>query len=639
MNFDSKGFLFFLKFLALFILVIFIAGYFPAVFFDNGFVRNDDDKNGSGKTTSSRNQEEKYQTNLIDPAVLADTLNKTLSASGIEIKGLVYDEPENLEPALPLKFARLKPPEVSAKSFLVADIASGTVFLEKNSQTKRSLASLTKLMTAVVASEAIFSERTVRLNNEMIRTYGDSGNLRAGEIFSLSDLLYPLLLSSSNDAAQAISTMAYSEKDFIGLMNVKAKALDMKDTFFKEAEGLEPGNMSTADDLFRLAKYLLDKRLFLLKITAEPFHEIVRENSGFRRIFYNINEFAGDKEFIGGKTGYTSEAGGTMVGIFNPVLGGETRDTAIIILGSDDREGDIQKLLAWVKKAFSERDKHIQLAFVGDIMFDRGVEKTVAANGGGDFKYPFKLIDSFLRNYDFLFGNLEGSVSDKGNDQGSLYSFRMMPKAIEGLKDAGFDAVSVANNHIGDWGREAMQDTFERLKNSEILAVGGGMNNEEAYEPRIITIKDAKIALLAFSQFGKDYLEAKENEPGIAIADEEKIKHSVQRAKEKADIVVVSYHFGDEYQRQPNAEQKKLSRFAIDIGANLVVGHHPHVVQPIEKYKGGYIAYSLGNFVFDQNFSKETMEGALLEVDVSAKKIITVSPRKIYINEKFQPAF
>lgn len=286
----------------------------------------------------------------------------------------------------------------------------------------------------------------------------------------------------------------------------------------------------------------------------------------------------------------------------------------------------------------SKSSAEVKIGFVGDVMLARGVEGAIKNFGDSDFRFPFLRIAEKLQEYDFLFGNLEGPVSDKGENLGSAYSFRMEPKAIDGLKFAGFDILSVANNHIGDWGEEAMKDAFSHLKEAGILYVGGGFDKEEAYKPRIVDIKGTKIAFLGFSQFGKNYLEAGGlNQVGLAFAYEDEIEKRTREAKEKSDIIVVSFHWGDEYQKEPNDYQKRIGRLAVEAGADLVIGHHPHVIQPVEKYQDSYIAYSLGNFVFDQNFSEETMEGLLLEAVIKNGSISEINPIEMKISDKFQP--
>lgn len=279
----------------------------------------------------------------------------------------------------------------------------------------------------------------------------------------------------------------------------------------------------------------------------------------------------------------------------------------------------------------------LNVAFVGDIMLDRGVLYKINKVGDGDYSFIFEKIKNELKSYDLVVGNLEGPISDKGFDGGNLYSFRMDPVIIDLLKGLGFKALSVANNHIYDWRKEAMEDTFKRLSENGILYPGGGMNEEEAYSPKYIEIKNTKISILSFSEFGKGEYEAIKNNSGIAVISEGKMKESITKAKVNSDLVFVSFHFGEEYKKNHNSYQEKYAKLAIDFGADLVVGHHPHVIQELENYKNTYIAYSLGNFVFDQYFSEDTMMGGLLEVRINNKKIERVLIRKVKLNGNYQP--
>lgn len=283
---------------------------------------------------------------------------------------------------------------------------------------------------------------------------------------------------------------------------------------------------------------------------------------------------------------------------------------------------------------------NIILGFVGDIMLDRGVADAVKNYGAGDYRFPFTNTRDDLRKYDILFGNLEGPISDKGTNQWSLYSFRMNPEALHGILDAGFDVFSIANNHIGDWGAGAIADTMERLESNGIIPIGVDFNATSVYQPRVVSQNGVRVAYVAFSELETIMGDTKNDSPNIAlIGNGEKMVKSINEAKSIADIVVVSFHFGDEYKSEPNEFQQRIAKRAIDAGADIVVGHHSHVVQPLEYYGNGYIAYSLGNFVFDQSFSEETMTGAVLEVLIEKKKIQSARYRTIKLNDHFQPAF
>jgi len=272
--------------------------------------------------------------------------------------------------------------------------------------------------------------------------------------------------------------------------------------------------------------------------------------------------------------------------------------------------------------------------FVGDIMLSRAVEDKMKKLN--NWNWPFEKIADYLAGADLLFGNLEGPISSQGRNVGSIYSFRADPRAIEGLKYAGFDFLSVANNHIGDWTKIAMDDTFKILQENGIDIAGGGLNEQEAHSAKIREVNGVKFGFLAYTALGAKYTEAVASSSGIVWLDKEKMAQDISGAKKISDFVAVSLHFGDEYEQAANNFQKEVARSAIDAGANLVVGHHPHVVQETEQYNGGFIAYSLGNFIFDQGFSKETTEGMLLKVIFDGKDVKSIEPVKISISKSFQ---
>jgi len=260
--------------------------------------------------------------------------------------------------------------------------------------------------------------------------------------------------------------------------------------------------------------------------------------------------------------------------------------------------------------------------------------------GKKDFKFPFLKIADELKKSDILFGNLEGPISDRGIKVGSIYSFRFKPEAINGLLYADFDILSLANNHMFDYQRIALEDTMDILKGNNIDYIGAGLNKEEAFSLKIKQIKNTKIGFLAYTNLGSKNWEAGEANSGLAWVNRnsiDEIKEYIKKTKEKVDILIISLHAGEEYEENPNLFQVSFAKSCIENGADLVVGHHPHVVQAIEKYKNGWIAYSLGNFIFDQHFSDKTMESIILKVIIEEKKIKRVYSENIKINKYFQP--
>jgi gamma-polyglutamate biosynthesis protein CapA len=286
-----------------------------------------------------------------------------------------------------------------------------------------------------------------------------------------------------------------------------------------------------------------------------------------------------------------------------------------------------------------EKHRSITLLFVGDILLDRGIFWGIHTYGKDNWKWPVLPIAKTLQEADILFGNLESQISDKGYNVGSIYSFRADPKSIQTLQYAGFDVLSVTNNHSFDYTIEAFKDSLSRLRAANIAYTGGGLSEKEAHSPIIKEVRGTNIGFLAYTNSGSASWAANENHGGIAWIDSstlETLTQDIQNAKPQVDILVVSLHAGVEYATEPNEFQKKFAKTAIDTGADLVVGHHPHVLQPLKRYKNGWIVYSLGNFLFDQRFSEETMKGAILKIVVKNKTIKNVSLIPTTINSSFQ---
>jgi len=247
-------------------------------------------------------------------------------------------------------------PDISAESYLVADLDSGYVFVEKDSQTQRPLASVTKLMTAIIVSENIDLRKSVTIQEKMLEPYGDTKMLEIGKRFSVVELFYPLLTESSNDTAEAL-TYFLGYQGTIKKMNEKAQAILMKDTFFEDPSGLSSKNVSTARDLFYLGRYLFNNRPPILEITkgneVRSFGGINFDIEGLR----NKNIFIYDETFVGGKTGWIPESENTALFIFRFIdKDGEERNIAIIILGSESGKTDTQKIYIWLQKNYFGND-------------------------------------------------------------------------------------------------------------------------------------------------------------------------------------------------------------------------------------------------------------------------------------------
>ncbi|MCK5332254.1 CapA family protein [Candidatus Parcubacteria bacterium] len=268
---------------------------------------------------------------------------------------------------------------------------------------------------------------------------------------------------------------------------------------------------------------------------------------------------------------------------------------------------------------YMQNQKEIKMIAVGDIMLSRGVEgKMIAKN---DYKYPFLNTADITRSADIAIGNLETTIIVGRKIQDYEMVFKTDPKSVVGLNFAGFDVLSLANNHSMNFGKVGLESTIKILDENEILHIGAGIGGDEIYKPALKNINGTKFAFLSFT-YNSDQRKAKTGDVyGVANMDVEKMKEVVKLANLNADIVVVSMHAGVEYQISPSSFQKNFARNAVDAGADLVIGHHPHVVQTVEKYRDKYIVYSLGNFVFDQMWSKETRLGVMAEIIFQDKKV------------------
>lgn len=245
---------------------------------------------------------------------------------------------------------QLKTPPVSANGYLVADVKNGTVLSSKNASIAAPIASISKLVSALVATEYINLDKTIYIPEEAI-VYTAIPRLKAGSEVRAYDLLFLLLQESSNEAAEALAA-SRGRAQFIAYMNGKAEAINLSHTVFSDPSGAK-GDYSTPQDLFTLLRYIYDNRRFVFGITSGDVTESAYGTPAFKKIRnFNIIKNSPAK-LLGGKVGQTNEASETYAGIFNVKVGGEEREIAIIVLGSRDAEADVRKLLTFVRDLYA----------------------------------------------------------------------------------------------------------------------------------------------------------------------------------------------------------------------------------------------------------------------------------------------
>ncbi len=245
----------------------------------------------------------------------------------------------------------------------------------------------------------------------------------------------------------------------------------------------------------------------------------------------------------------------------------------------------------------------VTLAVVGDVLLDRGVARAAAREG---WPWVFREVREDLGAADLAFANLECPVTERRETLQKKVSFRADRVALEAAREAGLDILCLANNHSTDCGREGLVDTMGALHEAGLLWCGAGATEAEAEQATVVEVGGVRIAFLAFSDWLPEGIFPNAAQPTIALASEPTVRREVARARARAEVVVVAFHWGVEFTSEPTDRQRALARAAVEAGAGLVIGHHPHVLQGIEVATSGadrrpaLVAYSLGNFVFDQ---------------------------------------
>ena len=256
----------------------------------------------------------------------------------------------------------------------------------------------------------------------------------------------------------------------------------------------------------------------------------------------------------------------------------------------------------------------VTLVFAGDIVLDDDAGRMMER--GDD---PFAGFATLFKNADIRLGNLECVVATTGSAGDKNYTFRAHPRALPVLKRH-FDAMALANNHSGDYGREAFAEMLGLMRQAKLDYFGGGRTLQEAHTPLIIERKGLRIALLGYNEFMPRSFEADFDAPGSAWSEDEQVVADIRAARSvhKADLVIPVMHWGWENEPVANARQRQLARLMVDAGADVVIGGHPHVTQDIEHYRGKPIVYSVGNFVMKETDNANQRVGWVLRLRLDA---------------------
>lgn len=275
-------------------------------------------------------------------------------------------------------------------------------------------------------------------------------------------------------------------------------------------------------------------------------------------------------------------------------------------------------------EASRKEETRVTFLAVGDIMLSRGVARRMAVTG--DPLIPFKQLEALLKSTDFNFGNLESPISGKDGVFGRGLVFNAHTRDIAGLVEYNFKVLNLANNHAFDQRLAGLQSTQRYLEDRGITHLGVGDNLEEAWKPKIITINGLKIGFIGASYASVNDGGATRNNYVARIEDLDRLKKAVNQLKSESDFIIATMHAGTEYVAKPDRQrpldktQIDFARAAIDYGADLVIGAHPHWIQNMEVYSGKPIFYSLGNFIFDQH-APLTKEGLTLKITLHGEKV------------------
>jgi poly-gamma-glutamate synthesis protein (capsule biosynthesis protein) len=289
--------------------------------------------------------------------------------------------------------------------------------------------------------------------------------------------------------------------------------------------------------------------------------------------------------------------------------------------------------LAPAPPALEPVEGQVTLAFLGDVSPGRSMEAQLIRYGPA---YPWTGLEPLLREADVAMANLEGVLTTQGEPLDKSYLIRAHPRWSLALKEAGFDLVTLANNHALDYGSIGLEETLGTLAERDIAVVGAGPSREAAHRPAWFTVEGIRVAVLGYAAArwnGSVDVPATDR---IAWAEPEAVQADVRAVRDEADLVVVLLHAGTEYSADPSTDQVAVAHAAVDGGADLVVGHHPHVTQTVEHYRQGLIVYSLGDALFDIP-RPAAMRGHLLRVLSTREGLVRAELWPFWIEDTIRP--
>ncbi|ACO25835.1 capsular polyglutamate synthetase CapA (plasmid) [Bacillus cereus] len=296
----------------------------------------------------------------------------------------------------------------------------------------------------------------------------------------------------------------------------------------------------------------------------------------------------------------------------------------------------VQRTEAVAPVKHRENEK-LTMTMVGDVMMGRNVKKIVDRYGTD---YIFRHVSPYLKNSDYVSGNFAHPVllEDKKNYQKANKNIHLSVKedAVKAVKEAGFTVLNLANNHMTDYGAKGTLDTLKAFKEAELDYVGAGKNFRDVKNIVYQNVNGVRVATLGFTDVFVAGSIATKEQPGTLSMNPDVLFKQISKAKDpkkgNADLVVVNTHWGQEYDNKPSPRQEALAKAMVDAGADIIVGHHPHVLQSFDVYKQGIIFYSLGNFVFDQGWTS-TKDSALVQYHLRDNGTATLDVVPLNIQE------